>query len=110
MRKKTIEIRLDFRQGPIWLTYFNTGEPITGIDIVDNDEEIRKINYEISHLYDSYYEFDSHGQACWFNLEKEKKDKEKMLMLLKKLNDRLNEINDDSFVIKDFETERVKML
>lgn len=60
-----------------------TGQPITGIDITDNDERLRKINFEISNLYNSYYEFDSHNQVCWFNEEQEKKDKERMLLLFK---------------------------
>ena len=73
-------------------------------------KKLRKINYEISTLYSSYYEFDSHDQACWFNEEQEKKDKEKMISLLKQLIDRLNEINDGSFVVEDYETERLEKL
>lgn len=110
MKKEIIKIQLDFIQGPIWISDVETGQPITGIDIIDNDEKLRKINFEISNLYSSYYEFDSHNQACWFNKEQEKKDKEKMLSLLKQLIDRLNEINDGSFVVEDYETERVKKL
>ena len=83
---------------------------MTGIDIIDNDEKLRKINYEISTLYSSYYEFDSHDQACWFNEEQEKKDKEKMISLLKQLIDRLNELNDGSFLVEDYETERLEKL
>lgn len=110
MKRDVIKIQLDFIQGPIWISDVNTGQPLTGNDIVDNDEELRLINFEISNLYSSYYEFDSHDQACWFNKEQEKKDKDKMLFLLKKLNDRLEEINDGSFVVEDLETERVKKL
>ena len=76
MSKEIVKIKLDFNQGPIWISDVETGQPITGIDIIDNDEELRKINFEISTLYSSYYEFDSHDQACWFNEEQEKKDKE----------------------------------
>ena len=101
---------MDFLQGPIWISDVETGQPMTGIDIIDNDEKLRKINYEISTLYSSYYEFDSHDQACWFNEEQEKKDKEKMISLLKQLIDRLNEINDGSFVVEDYETERLEKL
>ena len=101
---------MDFLQGQIWISDVETGQPMTGIDIIDNDEKLRKINYEISTLYSSYYEFDSHDQACWFNEEQEKKDKEKMISLLKQLIDRLNEINDGSFVVEDYETERLEKL
>ena len=110
MGKEIIRIQLDFLQGPIWISDVETGQPITGIDVIDNDEKLRKINYEISTLYSSYYEFDSHDQACWFNEEQEKKDKEKMISLLKQLIDRLNEINDGSFVVEDYETERLEKL
>lgn len=107
---KTITIMLDFLNGPIWMSDFKTGKPETGIDIVDNDEELRKINAEISELFDSYYEFDTHDVACWFNEEQEKADKQKMLTLLAKLNARLDEINDGSFTVEDLETPRVRAL
>lgn len=110
MSKEIVRIQLDYNQGPIWISDVETGQPMTGIDIIDNDEELRKINFEISTLYSSYYEFDSHEQACWFNEEQEKKDKFKMLSLLKQLLDRLNELNDGSFSIEDHETERVNNL
>ena len=110
MSKEIIRIQLDFNQGPIWISDVKTGQPMTGVDIIDNDEILRQINLEISTLYSSYYEFDSHDQACWFNKEQEKKDKYKMLSLLKQLNDRLNEINDGSFKVEDYETERLEKL
>lgn len=110
MKKEVVEIKLDFLQGPIWISDVLTGEPITGIDIIDNDEELKKINHEISLLYNSYYELESHNLPCWFNKEQEKKDKEKMLSLLKKLRDRLDELNDGTFIVVDYETERVKNL
>lgn len=110
MSKEIVKIQLDFNQGPIWISDVETGQPITGIDIIDNDEKLRKINFEISTLYSSYYEFESHDQACWFNEEQEKKDKEKMISLLKQLIDRLNELNDGSFIVEDYETERLEKL
>lgn len=110
MSKEIVKIKLDFNQGPIWISDVETRQPITGIDIIDNDEELRKINFEISTLFSSYYEFDSHDQACWFNEEQEKKDKEKMISLLKQLINRLNELNDGSFIVEDYETERLEKL
>lgn len=110
MNKEIVKIKLDFNQGPIWISDAETGQPITGIDIIDNDEKLRKINFEILTLYSSYYEFDSHDQTCWFNEEQEKKDKTKMLSLLKQLLDRLSELNDGSFIVEDYETERLKKL
>ena len=40
-------------------------------------------------------------------LEQEKKDKFKILSLLKQLIDRLNELNDGSFIVEDCETKRL---
>ncbi|MBQ6004909.1 MAG: hypothetical protein IJL14_01520 [Selenomonadaceae bacterium] len=109
---KTIKILLDFLAGPIWKPYYNskTNKDSTGVDVVDNDEEIAKLNDEIQDLYSSYYYFDYNGQACYFDEKQERADKDKMLSLLNKLNNRLNEINDGSFIVDDRETERVRAL
>ena len=111
-RKRRVKIRimLDIFNGPIWMSDPDTGFPDTGIEVVDNDELIRKLNYEIGYMYDGYYENDSHDMPVWFNFEQEKKDKEKMLSLLKQLIDRLNELNDGSYFIEDLEIDRIKNL
>lgn len=106
---QTVKIMLDFIFGPIWKDHiiddkYTSG---TGIALIDNDKELQAINDEISELYSSYYYFDSHDQPCWFDEEQEKADKQKMLDLLGKLNARLAEINDGSFVVEDLETPRV---
>ena len=107
---KTIRIMLDYLQGPIWTSDPETGKPETGIDVIDSDQELQRLNHEIQDLYDSYYEFDSHGQACWFDEKREKSDKNRMLELLSRLLARLNEVNDGSYEIDDRETERIKAL
>ena len=107
---KTVKLMLDYLQGPIWISDVQTGRPMTGIKVIDDDEQIRRLNYEIQDMFDSYYEFDSHDQPCWFNEEQEKKDKPRMLELLGKLNARLSEINDGSFTVDDQETPRVEAL
>lgn len=110
MDTKTIIIQLDFQQGPIWISDIETGEPLTGADIVDNDEIVRELNLAIQNMYRSYYEFDTHDSACWFNYDKEKSEKYQMLSLINKLIDRLNKINDGSFIVEDRETDRIKAL
>ena len=97
-------------QGPIWMSNVDTGQPWTGIKVVDNDEKIRELNWKIYDMYHDYYEFDSHDMPCYFNEEKEKKEKNIMLSLLKQLNDRLAEINDGSFVVEDYLTDYYKNL
>ena len=108
--KETVRIMLDYLQGPIWISDPQTGTPLTGIDIIDNDPIIRELNYKCSELHDSYYEFDSHDMACWFNKEQQRKDKYLMLSMLEQLIARLEEINDGSYEIDDRETERVRNL
>ena len=102
--KETIKLMLDYLQGPIWMSDIETGEPLTGIDIIDTDKIIIKLNGQISDLYLSYYEFDSHDMPCWFNAEQQKADKNKMLSLINQLKLRLQEINDGSFEIEDLIT------
>lgn len=106
----TIRIQLDYLQGPIWPSDFETGEPLTGNDTVDSDERVRKLNKQIGDLYSSYYTMNSHNQACWFDKARERHDKDLMLRLLGELNQRLQYIDDGSFVIDDRETGRVKAL
>lgn len=107
-----VRIMMDFLAGPIWTYYYNdrTKEYRTGNTLVDGDAEIQEINNEIQDLYSSYYYFDYKGQACYFDFEQERADKNKMLELLQRLNNRLAEINDGSFIVDDQETDRVKAL
>ena len=109
---KELRIMLDFISGPIWKDIYDTKkkELVTGIDVVDNDECVQKINDEIQDLYSSYYKIDYNDEPVYFDKEQEKKDKYKMLALLEKLKKRLYEINDGSFEIDDKETERIKNL
>ena len=109
---KELKIMLDFISGPIWKDIYDTKkkELVTGIDVVDNDECLQKINDEIHDLYSSYYKINYNDEPVYFDKEQEKKDKYKMLDLLRTLIKRLNEVNDGSFEIDDRETERVKNL
>lgn len=61
-------------------------------------------------MYDSYFEFDSYASPCWFNEELEEKNKDKMLFLINKIKQRLDEINNGSFVVEDYETEHLQSL
>lgn len=110
MDKKTIMIALDYLAGPIWDSDIQTGEPLTGIDVIDSDEELIQLNLKISDLYCSYYEFNSHDQPCWFNEEQKYKDRFIMLDLLEKLVSRLNEINDGSYVVEPIALEYYRKL
>ena len=107
---KTLKIWLDFLAGPLWKEEFVDGKLRTGIPVIDNDEELQNLDDQICELHSSCYEFNSHDMPCWFNEEKEKTDKPRMLELLGKLNARIAELNDGSFVVDDRETARVEAL
>lgn len=108
--KQVIKIQLDYLQGPIWMSDIETGEPLTGIDLIDNDPKLREPNRRAGQMFSSYYKFDTHDVPCWFNHEKEKAEKYIMLDLIAQIVARLEEINDGSFVVEDLETERLKLL
>ncbi len=107
---RTLKISLDFLAGPLWKDEFIDGETRTGIPVIDNDAALRALDDRICEPYSSCYEFDSHDQACWFNEEQEKDDKPLMLELLGRLNARIAELNDGSFVVDDQETPRIEAL
>ncbi len=99
----TIKLMFDYDEGPIWPNYIDpyTFERSTGIDMIDNDQVIKDICSKMSNMYSDYYTFDTDDSPCKFDFEKQKKDKDNMLRLLTQLKNRLNEINDGSFVIDD---------
>lgn len=103
-----VKIYNEFFHSPIWV-YTDEGiidEP----KIISDDNILQELCEKASELYSSYYEFDCHGEACWFNKEKEKAEKDTMMEIIKKIISRLNEINDGSFDIEDLETSRLKNL
>ena len=100
--KQIITIKLDYLQGPIWISDMETGEPLTGINLIDDDVILCDLNHKVAQLYNSYYEFDSHNQACWFNAEKEAAERRVMLDLISQLLARLEEVNDGSFEVRDY--------
>lgn len=108
--RRTLRISLDFLAGPLRKDEFIGGETRTGIPAIDNDAALQALDDQICELHSSYYEFDSHDQACWFNEEQEKVDKPFMLELLGRLDARIAELNDGSFVVDDQETPRVEAL
>ena len=103
-----IKIMNEFLHSPIWT--YEDGFITDDYPIITDDIALQEISKQIENLYSSYYEFDSHEQACWFNQEKEKSDKDRMHELISELLARLNEINDGFYVVEDLETERLTNL
>lgn len=90
----------------MWKDEFIDGELRTGIPAIDNDEVLQTLDDQICELCSSCYEFDSHDHPCWLNEGKEKVDKPHMPELLGKLNARIAELNDGSFVMDDQDAAR----
>lgn len=105
-----IKIMNEFLRGPVLTCDMETGIMTDGLPLVHDDPVVASLNEQIGELYNSYYEFDSHDVACWFDEEREKADKPRMLELLRQLNARIAELNDGSFVVDDQETPRVEAL
>ena len=110
--KEKIKLKLDYLSYPIFGEYYSIEKhcTITKILVIDEDKVLQDIGNEMQTLYSSYYEFNSHGEACWFNKEKQKRDKTIMLELLAKLKVRLDEVNDGSFEIEDLITSEYENL
>ncbi len=105
----TVKIMLDFLHGPIWV-YSSNDVPLLNPPELFKDPILVNLNEQAENMFSSYYEFNSHGVACWFNEEKEKEEKEIMLDLITRIIARLNEINDGSFVVEDYVSEYLKNL
>ena len=101
----TVILSNEFLHGPIWTHKEGADIPGQDFSLLQNDATLISLNDEIGELFDSYYEINSHNQAVWFNEEQLKADKAIWLSLLRRLNTRLNEINDGSFIVKDTLTE-----
>ena len=106
-QKEKVKLMFDYLQGPIWTSDIKTGEPLTGIDIIDDDKVLPNLNLRCSELYSECYEFDTNNQPCIFNVETAKKNKKEILKLLTKIKERLEKINDGSFYVEDLATTEI---
>lgn len=105
----TVKIMNEYLHGPIWV-YNSNGISVWKYPLISDDPLLNVLNNKAMELFSGYYEFDSHDVPCWFNSEKEKAEKDIMLNLISQIKNRLQEINDGSFVIEDLETERLNNL
>ncbi len=105
----TIKILSEFMHSPIW-TYDDSGILCETISILEQAKMVQEIASQMEDMTNSYYEFDSHEEPCWFNHGKEKAEKEQMLSLTKRLLDEIDKVNDGSFRVVDEETPRVALL
>ena len=95
----TVKLMNEFLHGAVWV--YKDGL-VSSYELIDNDPIIAKLNEETEELYDSFFEFNSHEEGCYFNKELQLKTKEKMYDLIDKIKRRLEEINDGSFIVEDY--------
>ena len=100
----TVKLENEFLRGAVWVLGEDGITTEGKLPLVEADPVVLELNEEIAEMYDSYFEFDSHDQGCWFNDAQRKADRDKMLSLLARLRVRLEEINDGSFTVVDYET------
>lgn len=105
----TVKIMNEYLHGPIWV-YNSNGISVWKYPLISDDPLLKVLNNKAMELFSGYYEFDSHDVHCWFNSEKEKLERNTMLDLISQIKERLEEINDGSFVVEDLETERLNNL
>lgn len=99
MRK--IKLMFEYMHGPIWDSDPFTGQPTTGIKAIDDDPDLKAWNNRCSVLWDECYEFDSHGQACYFNKETLASNQQELINLLAQIKQRLTKLNYDDFILED---------
>ena len=112
MEKVIIQIGLEFIFGPLLRDYEDeNGNESSGSAIVDNDPIINSLDKEANELWCSLYSKDeTNSDGLRFDSEKEKELAPKLLDLISKIIERLNEINDGSFEIEDMVSKRLKSL
>ena len=109
-QKEKVKLMFDYLQGPIWTSDIETEDHLTGIDIIDEDKVLPKLNLKCSELYSGCYKFDTYNQPCIFNKEKAKKNKKEILELLNQIKTRLEYINDGSYYVEDLATNEIEKL
>ena len=110
MEKEIVYFGLEFLFGPIQKFKENEkGEIITGIETIDKDEILQKLDKDINNLLCSLLSKDSNSPSgMYFDEVKEKDLAPQLLEIINKLIDRLNEINDGSYEIEDMITDHLK--
>ena len=110
MEKEIVYFGLEFLFGPIQKFKVNEkGKIITGIESIDKDEILQKLDKNINNLLCSLLPKDSNSPSgMHFDEVKEKDLAPQLLEIINKLIDRLNKINDVSYEIEDMITDHLK--
>ena len=101
---KKLELCLDIWAGPIWHMVYDaeTGEIIgETIKVVEEDEKVQKLNKKIQEMFSELYDLSGENHPNYFDFEGLERLKPEFRKLMQALKDRLNEINDGSFIVED---------
>ena len=102
-----IKLMFEFGYGPIWDSEPFTGKLMSGIEVVDIDPDLELWNRQCMDFYDECYEFDSHDKGCYFNEKTLAENKKKLLRILEQIKSRLEELNNNNFIIEDQATDEL---
>lgn len=112
MEKEHIILSLDFIFGPISKEFTDSeGNAITNIKVVDDNKEIQALDNKINELWSSLWiKNDSLPSGYDFDKKREKEISKDLLGLISNLKQKLDEVNDGSFVVDDMISDYLKSL
>ena len=112
MGKEILVLSLDFIFGPLSKDYQTTdGTEITGIKVVDEDNEIQKLDQEINDIWCSLWTKNNFSTSGYdFDEKREKEVAPILIDLVRELIKRLDKINDGSYEIEDMITNHLESL
>jgi hypothetical protein len=96
-----IKLMFEFGHGPIWPLDLFTGQPMTVIKLVDNAPDLKAWDNRCLELWDECYEFNSHGQAYYFNEVTLVNHKQELMDLVGKIKKWLVKLNHGEFILED---------
>lgn len=99
------KIRLinEFLHEPIWI-YDQNKKIRLKYALISNDLVLQSLNEEVATLYDSFYKFDIDNEPCKFDNDEYRAAFPKIKELIEKIKERLNLINDGSFIVEYYIT------
>lgn len=96
-----ILLKLDYMQGPIWVSDTETGQPLTGYDEIDNNQELASLNLKCRNSYCECYEYDKKRNRLSFNQDKLNLRKDEITKLITSIKSIISEIGENKYYIDD---------
>lgn len=96
-----IILKLDYMQGTIWVSDTETGQPLTGYDEIDNNQELANINLKCQNLYSECCEYNRDEGKLKFNEDKFNSRKEEITKLITSIKSIISEIGENKYSIDD---------